>query len=50
MHLFTGLIMYVTIVSLLYATNEVWSTTNIQRYDASFTAGGTTGRDPMDIN
>ena len=36
MQILSGVLIYVTIVSLLYATNEVWSSINYKRWDASF--------------
>ena len=43
MQILSGVLIYVTIASLLYATNEVWSSINYKRWDASFKTPVTTG-------
>ena len=49
MQILSGVLIYVTIASLLYATNEVWSSINYKRWDASFkTTEGDTGAMELD--
>ena len=58
MHLVKGAIMYLTLVAVLYSTNNVWSSVDIKRHGATYETQGQyetgTGRrrggDPMDIN
>ena len=50
MRIFSGFILYITIVSVLYATNEVWSQTNIKRYTASYDIDTPTGREAMELD